>query len=188
MGYNNGIARQIYTIVVDEEPRKTRLSELKIFLTRQKYPTQLIESAIYKAKETPIAGLRSVKQHEESNNTKSPLFLTNNARNHNMLKSAKQFFPILQQSENLQELIQLNDILHSRRQLPNLKNILTKAKFGKTHDKPTVSKCEDPRCGTCPFLQTGPSIFFKNGMHFNVNSIMNCKSKHLLLHDVPYLW
>lgn len=97
-----------------------------------------------------------------------------------MLKLAKQFFPILQQSENLQELIQLNDILHSRRQLPNLKNILTKAKFGKTHDKPTVSKCEDPRCGTCPFLQTGPSIFFKNGMHFNVNSTMNCKSKHLI--------
>lgn len=174
------MARRICTIVVDEERRKTRLSELKIFLTRQRYPIQLIESAIRKATETPIAELRSIKQREESNNTKIPFVLTHNPRNHNMFKSAKQFFPILQQSENLQELIQPNDILHSRWQPPNLKNILTKAKFTSNPVKPTVSTCEDPRCGTCPFLQTGPSIMFKNGMHFNVNSTMNCKSKNLI--------
>lgn len=63
------MARRMCTIVVDEERRKTKLSELTIFLTRQKYTTQLIESAIRKAKETPTAELRSVKQREESNNT-----------------------------------------------------------------------------------------------------------------------
>lgn len=130
------MARRICTIVVDKERRETRLSELKIFLTRQKYPKQLIESAIRKAKETPITELRSVKQREESNNTKIPFVLTHNPRNHNMFKSAKQFFPILQQSENLQELIQPKDILHSRRQPPNLKNILTKAKVTSNPVKP----------------------------------------------------
>ena len=97
-----------------------------------------------------------------------------------MFKTAKQFFPILQQSETLIDTIQLTDILHSRRQPPNLKKILTKAKFMSNTEKPKVSKCEDPRCGTCPFIQTGQSITFKNGMKFNVNSNMTCKSKNLL--------
>lgn len=64
------MSRQIFIIVVDEEQRKKpRLSELKIFPTRHKHYTQLIESALRKAKqEPPIAELRSVKQCEKSNN------------------------------------------------------------------------------------------------------------------------
>ena len=124
-------------------------------------------------------GLRTPKQREETTR-KIPFVLTHNPRNHNMFKTAKQFFPILQQSETLIDKIQLTDILHSRRQPPNLKKILTKAKFTSNTEKPKVSKCEDPRCGTCPFIQTGQSITFKNGMKFNVNSNMTCKSKNLL--------
>lgn len=59
-------------------------------------------------------------QREESNSTKIPFVFTHITRNSNMFKSAKQYFPILQQS------IQPNEELYSRRQPPNLKNILTK--------------------------------------------------------------
>lgn len=104
------MARRICTIVVEKERRKTRLSELKIFLSKQRYSTQLIESAIRKAKETPIAELRSVKQREECNNTKIPFVLTHNPRNHNMFKSAKQFFPT-----TIGKLTKTDVILHSRR-------------------------------------------------------------------------
>jgi hypothetical protein len=105
-----------------------------------------------------------------------------------MFKTAKQFFPILQQSETLIDIIQLPDILHSTRQPPNLKKILTKAKFTSNTEKPQVSKCEDPRCGTCPFIQTGQSITFKKR-----NEIL-CKFKYdmqikksALLYDMPYM-
>lgn len=74
------LARQICNIVVDEERRKKRLSELKIFLTRRKYHSQPIESAIRKATETPFAKLRSIKQREEGNNTKNSFVLTHNQK------------------------------------------------------------------------------------------------------------
>ncbi|XP_056017979.1 uncharacterized protein LOC125668012 isoform X3 [Ostrea edulis] len=51
------MARRICTIVIDEDHRNTRLSELKIFLCRQKYPPKLIETVIQKAKETPTTEL-----------------------------------------------------------------------------------------------------------------------------------
>lgn len=106
--------------------------------------------------------------------------LTHNPRNHNIFKTAKQFFPIIQQSETLRDLIKPKDILHSRRQPPNLKKILTTAKFTSNPEKPMVSKCEDPRCGTCQVLKTGQTIIFKNGMKFDVKSSMTCKSKNLI--------
>jgi hypothetical protein len=59
------------------------------------------------------------------------------------------------------------------------KKILTKAKFTSSIEKPKVSKCEDPRCGTCPFMQTSQSITFRSGMKFHVNSNMTCKSENL---------
>ncbi|XP_062576664.1 uncharacterized protein LOC134238563 [Saccostrea cucullata] len=135
------MARRICTIVIDEDRRNTRLCELRIFLSRQKYPSKLIEAAIQKAKEIPINELRTIRHHEEENNEKIPFVLTHNPRNHNIFKTAKQFFPIIQQSETLRDLIKPKDILHSRRQPPNLKKILTTAKFTSNPEKPMVSKC-----------------------------------------------
>jgi hypothetical protein len=59
------------------------------------------------------------------------------------------------------------------------KKLLTKAKFTSNDEKPTVSKCSDPRCGTCQHLQTGESITFKCGKIFSVNNNMTCISGNL---------
>ncbi|XP_078336374.1 pituitary adenylate cyclase-activating polypeptide type I receptor-like isoform X3 [Crassostrea virginica] len=66
---------------------------------------------------------------------------------------AEMLFNSLQQSDNIKELIDMKNIVYSRRQPPNLKKLLTRAKFTSTEETTTVSKCMDPRCGTCPYLK-----------------------------------
>ena len=57
-----------------------------------------------------------------------------------MFDTVKHCFPILQQSDNIKELIDMKNIVFSRRQPPNLKKLLTRAKFTSTEETPTVSK------------------------------------------------
>ena len=109
-----------------------------------------------------------------------PFVITHNPRNHNIVNTTKNCFPVLQQSRNLKEIIQQKDIIYCRKQPPNLKKLLTKAKFTSEKEISTVSKCQDLRCGTCDFLQTGTSTTFKNGITFNVHSNMNCKTKNVI--------
>ena len=175
------MARRVCTIVADKQRRDVRLSELSSFLLRQKYPKNLIDSAIEKAKIIPIAELRKpTLKNMDENSSKIPLVVTHNPRNHKIFNTVKQCFPILQQSETLNQLVKITDIIHSRRQPPNLKKLLTKAKFTSNDEKPTVSKCNDPRCGTCQHLQTGETITFKCGKIFSVNNNMTCKSRNLI--------
>ncbi|XP_061190017.1 uncharacterized protein LOC133197844 [Saccostrea echinata] len=53
------MARRVCTIVIDETRRNSRLQELKTFLLRQKYPNDLIDVAIERAKSIPTTDLRS---------------------------------------------------------------------------------------------------------------------------------
>lgn len=42
-----------------------------------------------------------------------------------------------------------------------------------------MTKCKDPRCGTCSVLREGTSFNFK-GKDFFINSDMTCESKNLI--------
>ncbi|XP_062587971.1 uncharacterized protein LOC134249655 [Saccostrea cucullata] len=134
------MARRVCTIVIDETRRNGRLQELKTFLLRQKYPNDLIDIAIEKAKSIPTADLRSTRRGRQENNKEIPLVVTHNPRNLNIYNSVKQCFPILQQSQNLKELIDPKSIIYSRRQPPNLKKLLTRARFSSDEEKRTVAK------------------------------------------------
>jgi hypothetical protein len=50
----------------------------------------------------------------------------------------------------MKKIIQPKDIIN-RRQAPNRKKMLTKARFTTKEDIPSVTKCRDPRCGTCTY-------------------------------------
>jgi hypothetical protein len=176
------LARRICTIVTNEELRTKRLIELTTYLQRKKYPLDLITEAIRKAKQIPITELRKVnrKTYSKTLPTEIPFVITNNPRNHNIFNTTRNCFPIIQQSENLKDIINQKEIIYCRKQPPNLKKLLTKAKFTSREEIFTVSKCEDPRCGTCDFLRTGNSITFKNGTKFTVRSNVNCKTKNVI--------
>lgn len=69
----------------------------------------------------------------------------------------------------------------SHRQSKNLKQHLTKAKFGsKNTTTATVSKCKEQRCGTCEYILTGESVTFKNGKTWKIKSSMNCKARNVI--------
>ena len=107
-------------VLICHPPLYTRLEELCVYLKRQKYPEPLIKAGIDKAKQIPITELRNPRQRNEEDKEKIPFVITHNPNNHNILGTAKRFFPILQQSENMKELAKDTHIINSRRQAPNL--------------------------------------------------------------------
>ena len=110
-----------------------------------------------------------------------PFVVTHNPRNEHIFSVAKQLLSILHQSSSLQRIIKPEDFLHSRRQPPNLKKLLTRARFTSTPDDSfRISKCADPRCGTCEYLLEGDVFSFRNGKTFRVNDNMTCKSRNLI--------
>nr|XP_034325343.1 uncharacterized protein LOC117689218 [Crassostrea gigas] len=173
------LSRRICTIVSEEKTKDQRLMELKMYLGAQNYPEKLIDSAIEEAKKIPQNILRTTRK-KEKDPFLIPFVTTYNPKHFNIFQEAKKNFSIIERDQELQQLIKQSDLLHSQRQPPNLKKILTRAKFHSTPEKYVVSKCGDSRCGTCPYLKTGDSISFKCGKTFYVNENMSCKSKNLL--------
>ena len=73
-------------------------------------------------------------------------------------------------------------LLNSKRQPPNLKKLLTKAKFSNTVERPGSSPCNAPRCKTCPLIQTTTSFTFRYRPEspFALNRNLNCMSKNVI--------
>ena len=89
---------------------------LKIYLRRQNYPEQLINKAIKNATNIPIVELRNVRRRDNNWLENISFVVTYNPRNHNILNTAKRYFPILEQSENMKEILDYSKIINSRRQ------------------------------------------------------------------------
>lgn len=175
----HNMARRVCTIVTHPSLRLQRLQELKQHLRRQNYPVELINDGINRAMDIPLAQLRRTRLKEEKQDEKIPFVTTHNPCNHNIFKSAKRFFPILEQSENMKKLLNQSSIINSRRQAPNLRKILSKAKFSSSNTI-SIKKCGDPRCGTCDLIQEGEGIILKSGQILKPNAPMNCKSSNLI--------
>jgi hypothetical protein len=90
----------VYTIVIDETRRNNRLQKLKSFLLQQKYPSNIVDAAILKAKSIPVADPRISRRTRNQDEIENliPLVITHNPHNVNMYSFVKDCFPILQQS------------------------------------------------------------------------------------------
>ena len=70
-------------------------------------------------------------------------------------------------------------VIKRKRQVPNLKRILTKAEF--SQKQVGVYKCPDKRCECCASLLLGNSYTFKNvDKTFNLKTYFSCDSYNLL--------
>ena len=67
----------------------------------------------------------------------------------------------LRHSKKMESTLKNTDLIVSRRQPKNLKQILTKAEFSNSAIKREVTKCNEPRCGTCDIIITGDSLILK---------------------------
>ena len=122
------LARGLTTIVSDERTLHKRLEELEEFLIKRKYPLSLIEDAFQKAKSLDRSKLLNTKDTTEGTNI-IPYVTTFNPQNPEIYTDIIQLKSILHRNEELHQCFRNKTILKSKRQPPNLKRLLTKAKF-----------------------------------------------------------
>ena len=83
------LARRIWTIVDEKDTLDSRLLDLKEKLRGQKYPDQLINYGIEKAKSIPKEELRKTKKKPSNEEDIMTFITTHNPRNPNLLSTAK---------------------------------------------------------------------------------------------------
>ena len=153
------LARCICTIVENTEAKMRHLENLKMILSKNQYPKQLTEFGINRALSIPLQELRTPKTISNDN---SLLFITTyNPSNPNAYEVIDKSVECL------------------KRNLSNLKKILTKAEFSQKQVR--VFKCPDKRCECCASLHLGNSYTFKNvDKRLSLKAHFSCNSSNLL--------
>ena len=143
------------------------------------YPKSLIENGIHRAKLIPQEKLRETKTKNKDDTT--AFVTTHNPNNPNLWPLVNTTIDVLKTNEKMNKVLNKTSIVNSKRQPPNLKRILTKAKFSSNIEEGGSSKCNDKRCGTCPIIQETKFInITATGEKFTIKRPMNCKSKNVL--------
>ena len=155
------LARRICTIVTKDDITNIRLGELETFLTNQNYPKKLINNGVEKPKKLTIEEQRNPKKKSDNNNKTLPLVITHNPNNPQIVNMVRQSMNFLRHSKKMESTLKNADLIVSRRQPKNLKQILTNAEFSNSAIKREVTKCHEPRCGTCDIIITGDSLILK---------------------------
>ena len=174
------LARRICTIVSDEKLREKRLSELRQSLLKRNYPKSLIQNGIDSAKKIPRKDL--LKVNLKTDECVLPYVSTHNPRNPEAYTVINQHLPILYADSKMKEVLKDTTFIKSKRQLPNLKKTLTKAKFTSsttTREANKVTKCNKRNCGLCQHI-VEQNFFDFNGKIFYVNANMSCDVKNVL--------
>ena len=73
-----------------------------------------------------------------------------------------------------------NQLIKSKRQPPNLKKILTRARYDENETIAEVKKCGKANCGLCIHLIEGKEFKFLNGKTFKVKTAMSCEVQNVI--------
>ena len=173
------LARRMCSIVENNKIKQNRLKDLYEILQNQAYPENLISSGIQRALEIPQNELRKVK--EKSNDKIIAFVTTFNPNNQNIYPTIQNTFTSLQQHDDTKEAFENYKLIRSYRQPPNLKRLLSKARYSAEEDSFTTSTCKDPRCKCCQHLIIASEYKFKNQTdYFKIKSNFNCDSHNLI--------
>ena len=138
------LARRICTIVSNKTMQVKRLNKLFQSLKKCNYPSALIEDGIKKALSYDRNILLFPIQRDVDDNIIVHVSSYNpNYDSHSNI--VKQTFDELKVRQFTKNIFANKKLIQSKRQPPNLKNILTQAKFC-TLNKQCVCKCISPRC------------------------------------------
>ena len=161
------------TIISNKEILNSRLSELKSYLTNQKYPSELIENGIKRALAINQEELRKTITRQDEKVL--PYVSTHNPKNLEFFNIIKENLPVLYEDANMKDIFSQAKIIKSKRQPANLKRLLTRAKYTDSPRNNKIIKCENKRCGLCKFLIEGDTFHFKNGRQFKIKFSGNCE-------------
>ena len=132
-------------IISDENTLLTRLEELKTFLSKQKYPSALIEDSILKVKALKRLDLLQPKELSNVDYNLIQYVTTFNPNSPEIFPDIRQNKSVLLRNDRMKSIYKYKVFLKSKRQSPNLKKLLTKAKFSSTQEKKfKVKKCNEP--------------------------------------------
>ena len=181
----DNLARRLCKIVDERMTLEERLSKLEQVLKHLGYPQHIIKNGIEKAKRIPQETLRRPK--ERVHNNKVLTFVsTHNPRNPNLYTLIKQSLPMLNASPKMKKSLENTRIIPSKRQPPNLKKVLTRARFTKhpraEDQQNKVRKCLDLKCEVCEELQVGSHVKLGKGNNktpFNIKAEMDCSVRAL---------
>ena len=165
------LERRLRTIISEDRILKTRMQELKSFLTKQNYPIQILDHRFERAMSLDKDQLRTVKARKYENII--PYVSTYNPKDSVMFRVIVDHLPILQEDVQMCDILSRYKIIKSKRQPYNLKRLLSKAKFV-SNDKYEVRKCNRANCGLCIHLVESSIIPFKCGINFKVHESMSC--------------
>ena len=173
------LARRICIIVDtvnDKEKRQQGLSDL---LIKRGYPKDLINSGITKAKTIKQGELRITRATPTTQNTLI-LVTTFNPYNPPITSLLERGLTILKSSLRMKSILGGLKFIHSRRQPPNLRELLVRSRFtNKTQG--TVSPGGRKLCTACKHIIVGNSFTFKaTNQPFKVKHDIVCNSKFLL--------
>ena len=131
----------------------------------------------------------SLLHQRESNTNQSmgslPLVTTHNPKEFNLYHLVRSTMDSLNTDQRLRSLVSNLNLINSKRQGPNLKSLLTQARFSENaspmNSSYKVSKCSDPRCGTCDVILEGSQYQLKDsGKTLTVKENMSCKSLNVI--------
>lgn len=173
------LARRLKMIISEENTLLTRLEELHGFLLKQKYPPLLIQDAITKINALNRETLLHTTEKSKDENL-IPYVSTFNPHNTEIFQEIQKNKSLLLRDDRLKSIFRSKTFLKSKRQSPNLKKLLTKAKFSnKQTNIAKVTKCNEPRCGLCKYIKEASTYNFNNKM-FTVTCDMSCTVKNVI--------
>ena len=144
-------------IVSDEEVLTRRLSELKGALLKQNYPQGVIDSGIQRAINLNQSELRRLRKRLEE---RVVTFVSRfNPKNSELCNAIRQNMTILLEDVKMREILRRNDIIRSKRQPPNLKILLTRARFDENHRDKNIKKMQSPQLWNLRVLNSWQCIF-----------------------------
>ena len=171
------LARRIKGIVSTKKERIAAYIDLKRRLQKKSYPSKLINDAVIKAEQTPRSTIINC------NSTKNAKEITTLVTTHHpILDNIGKAVIDITKEANL-PCLSRKRIIHSKRQPPNLKRILTRTNSYAPAQPKEVKMCGRKKCGLCKNgynnLLTGRSIKLKNGMILKPNKNINCDTKNV---------
>ena len=112
-----------------------------------------------------------------------PYVSTHNSKNPEIYKHIINNIPILERDPKMSSIIQKHKIIKSKRQPPNLKKLLTRARFDERNIVPGIKKCGRSRCKftkLCEIIIEGQHFTFKNGKHFTIKFNGSCDTMNII--------
>ena len=173
------LARRIKGIVSEPQKRLENYTLLKEKLLKKFYPIKLIEDALHKAENLDRESIiKTGKERIDKDSHKNILTLI--TTHHPKFTDLAFEIKKTTQKANIKS-IKEKEIIHSRKQTPNLKRLLMKTK-NLTKTEKVVSKCNRGNCGLCQYnnIIEGKSVTLINGKVIKPNASLSCKSKNVV--------